>query len=50
MRLILGAGVLAAVAACGKKGPPKRADGTTGMKVDAKKLKKTKPNSSMIGQ
>ncbi len=37
--LLSGAGV-ATLVACGKKGPPKRPDGSTGMKIDPEKLKK----------
>ncbi len=32
--------LLAGVAACGKKGPLKRPDGSTGARVDREKLKK----------
>jgi hypothetical protein len=39
--LCLIAGSLAAgLAACGKKSAPKRSDGSTGMKIDPKTLKK----------
>jgi len=31
---------LAGLLACGKKGPPKRLDGSTGMRTDRDKLKK----------
>ncbi len=34
------AAVAAALAACGKKGPPKRPDGTSGMKLDRETLEK----------
>ncbi|MDP6872429.1 MAG: hypothetical protein QF521_02785 [Alphaproteobacteria bacterium] len=44
LRLALGFTVglpmLAMLPACGKKGPPKRPDGSSGMKVDRKTLKK----------
>jgi predicted small lipoprotein YifL len=36
--------LLATIAACGKKGPLKRPDGSTGMKVDRTKLKKKGPS------
>ena len=42
LRLALAAPLLAILAACGKKGPPKRPDGSTGMKIDPAKLKKKK--------
>jgi predicted small lipoprotein YifL len=32
--------LLAGLAACGKKGPLKRPDGSTGMRLDREKLKK----------
>lgn len=39
-RLLLGMTLVAALAACGKKGPPKRPDGSSGMKVDRETYKK----------
>ncbi len=42
LRLAVNGSLLATLAACGKKGPPKRPDGSTGMKVDPEKLKKKK--------
>jgi predicted small lipoprotein YifL len=37
---VLLAPLLAGVAACGKKGRPKRPDGSSGIKIDPEKLKK----------
>ena len=45
LRLAVNGSLLAALAACGKKGPPKRPGGSTGMKVDPEKLKKKKASS-----
>ena len=42
VRLIMGGTVLLLGGACGKKGPPERADGSTNMKGDGKKRKKAK--------
>ncbi len=42
LRLAVNGSLLATLAACGKKGPLKRLDGRTGMKVDPEKLKKKK--------
>jgi len=40
LRLVVALPMLGLAVACGKKGPPKRPDGSTGMKVDRKTLKK----------
>jgi predicted small lipoprotein YifL len=34
LRLVLGTALVAALAACGKKGPPKRPDGSFGVKIE----------------
>ncbi len=40
LRLLLGTALIAALAACGKKGPPKRPDGSSEMKIEYKTDKK----------
>jgi hypothetical protein len=42
LRLAVAGSLLALLGACGKKGPPKRSDGSSGMKLDPEKLKKKK--------
>jgi hypothetical protein len=40
LRLVLGTALVAALAACGKKGPPKRLDGSSRMKIERDTNKK----------
>ena len=40
LRLLLTGALLSPLTACGKKGPPKRPDGSSGMKIDREKYKK----------